>query len=68
LYKLIPPSFAAPVPPLHDLGIVGLAFVQKHWPTEGKYVKKGIIVEDMDMCTGVSFAGWPWFTKKPVRY
>jgi hypothetical protein len=57
LYKLIPPPFAAPLPPLHDLNIVGLVFVQDHWPTVKKYVKEGIIVEDMDKCTAVPVAG-----------
>ena len=54
LYKPVPPPFAAPIPPSQDNHIVVLAFkfVQYHRPTEGEYDKKGIIVEEMDECTG----------------
>jgi hypothetical protein len=51
LYKPVPPSLTVPFSPLCDLHIDGLAFVQNHWPTEREYDKKGIIVEEMDICT-----------------
>jgi hypothetical protein len=34
LYQAVPPPFALPFPLCEDLHIVGLAFIQNHWPTE----------------------------------
>jgi hypothetical protein len=53
LYEPVPPPFAVPFPLSQDIHIiVDLAFVQYHWPTERKYDKNGIVVEEMYECTG----------------
>ena len=52
LYSPMPPPFAIPFPSLYELDLVVLAFVQNHGPAEREYDKKGVIVEEMDKCTG----------------
>jgi hypothetical protein len=49
--QLIPPASAdpSPLPPI-ETGSFILVFTQKKWPIETKYMKKGIIIEDVDQC------------------
>ena len=51
LYETIPPTLVIPVPFSEDSDGTRLAFVQKigSRSTEIKYVKKEVVVEDVDM-------------------
>jgi hypothetical protein len=49
--KFTPPAFAdaSPLAPYHKVfDILRVAFIDEKWPIEIEYVKKGIIIENID--------------------
>jgi hypothetical protein len=53
----VPPAFAAPFSAQEDTSIViDIVFIEENWSTVIKYVKKRVIVEDVDGWTVWSVA------------